>query len=101
MYILQKILEKCKNILKKDRKLQKIYKEGLKITAMIAILFENQIQTTSASPYRTQVQPVASFLVCSLIFIEYKVQQDKEKPRSFFLGFAYYEVLTFYASRVD
>ena len=36
------------------------------------ILFENQIQTTSASPYRTQVQPAASFLVCSLIFIEYK-----------------------------
>ena len=30
-----------------------------------------------------------------------KVQQGKEKPRSFFLGFAYYEVLTFYASRVD
>ena len=101
MYILQKILEKCKNILKKDRKLQKIHKEDLKITAMIVILFENQIQTTSASPYRTQVQPVASFLVCSLIFIEYKVQQDKEKPRSFFLGFAYYEVLTFYAPRVD
>ena len=68
---------------------------------MIVILFENQIQTTSASPYRTQVQPAASFLVCSLIFIEYKVQQDKEKPRSFFLGFAYYEVPTFYASRVD
>ena len=38
----------------------------------ILILFENQIQTTSASPYRTQVQPAASFLVCSLIFIEYK-----------------------------
>ena len=38
----------------KDRKLQKIYKEDLKITAMIVILFENQIQTTSASPYRTQ-----------------------------------------------
>ena len=36
------------------------------------ILFENQIQTTSASPYRTQVQPAASFLICSLIFIEYK-----------------------------
>ena len=35
------------------------------------ILFENPIQTTSASPYRTQVQPAASFLVCSLIFIEY------------------------------
>ena len=36
------------------------------------ILFKNQIQTTSASPYRTQVQPAANFLVCSLIFIEYK-----------------------------
>ena len=35
------------------------------------ILFENQIQTTSTSPCRTQVQPAASFLVCSLIFIEY------------------------------
>ena len=38
------------------------------------ILFENQIQTTSTSPCRTQVQPVASFLVCSLIFIEYKAR---------------------------
>ena len=37
------------------------------------ILFENQIQTTSASPCRTQVQPAASFLVCSLILIEYKI----------------------------
>ena len=37
------------------------------------ILFENQIQTTSASPYRTQVQLAASFLVCSLIFIEYNI----------------------------
>ena len=36
------------------------------------ILFKNQIQTTSALPCRTQVQPAASFLVCSLIFIEYK-----------------------------
>ena len=36
------------------------------------ILFENQIQTTSTSPCRTQVQPAASFLICSLIFIEYK-----------------------------
>ena len=35
------------------------------------ILFENQIQTTSTSPCRTQVQPAAGFLVCSLIFIEY------------------------------
>ncbi|SNF75435.1 extracellular solute-binding protein [Streptococcus pneumoniae] len=39
------------------------------------ILFENQIQTTSASPYRTQVQPAASFLVCTLIFIEYYQSQ--------------------------
>ena len=39
------------------------------------ILFENQIQTTSTSPCRTQVQPAASFLVCSLIFIEYKYQE--------------------------
>ena len=39
------------------------------------ILFENQIQTTSAAPYRTQVQLAASFLVCSLIFIEYKIQE--------------------------
>jgi len=38
------------------------------------ILFENQIQTTSASPYRTQVQLAASFLVCFLIFIEYKYE---------------------------
>ena len=30
------------------------------------------LQTTSASPCRTQVQPAASFLVCTLIFIEYK-----------------------------
>jgi len=38
------------------------------------ILFENQIQTTSALPCRTQVQPAASFLVCFLIFIEYKIK---------------------------
>ncbi|MEE5747893.1 hypothetical protein V2N97_08940, partial [Streptococcus pneumoniae] len=36
------------------------------------ILFENQIQTTSISPCRTQVQPAANFLVCTLIFIEYE-----------------------------
>ena len=30
------------------------------------------LQTTSASLYRTQVQLAASFLVCFLIFIEYK-----------------------------
>ncbi|EHI76446.1 hypothetical protein HMPREF9184_01091 [Streptococcus sp. oral taxon 058 str. F0407] len=37
----------------------------------IFILFKNQIQTTSASACRTQVLPAPSFLVCSLIFIEY------------------------------
>ena len=42
------------------------------------ILFENQIQTTSSSPCRTQVQPAASFLVCSLIFIEYKYTQKSD-----------------------
>ena len=47
----------------------------LQSSRYIVILFENQIQTTSASPYRTQVQPAASFLVCSLIFIEYKKGQ--------------------------
>ena len=41
--------------------------------SLCMILFENQIQTTSTSPCRTQVQPVASFLVCSLIFIEYEI----------------------------
>ena len=46
-----------------------------KFPVFIVILFENQIQTTSTSPYRTQVQPAASFLVCSLIFIEYKYQK--------------------------
>ena len=45
---------------------------GLGLPGYSLILFENQIQTTSASPCRTQVQPAASFLVCSLIFIEYK-----------------------------
>ena len=43
------------------------------------ILFENQIQTTSASPCRTQVQPAASFLVCSLIFIEYNILKIARK----------------------
>ena len=37
------------------------------------------LQTTSASPYRTQVQLAASFLVCSLIFIEYKMPEKEHK----------------------
>ena len=43
------------------------------------ILFENQIQTASTSPCRTQVQPAANFLVCSLIFIEYKLEKREHK----------------------
>ncbi|OFJ67677.1 hypothetical protein HMPREF2853_04620 [Streptococcus sp. HMSC077F03] len=43
------------------------------------------LQTTSASPCRTQVLPASSFLVCSLIFIEYKnrFSQFKEKKDKF------------------
>ena len=50
------------------------------------ILFENQIQTTSTSPCRTQVQPAASFLVCSLIFIEYKNQEAILNWMAFFFS---------------
>ncbi len=46
------------------------------------ILFENQIQTTSASPYLTQVQIAVSFLVCSLIFIEYEIQKRENQTDS-------------------
>ena len=49
------------------------------------ILFENQIQTTSTSPCRTQVQSAASFLVCSLIFIEYKNPLPKGKRTKSYL----------------
>jgi len=48
------------------------------------ILFENQVQTTSASPYRTQVQPAASFLVCFLIFIESKTKNPILKNAQMF-----------------
>ena len=37
------------------------------------------LQTTSASPYRTQVQLTASFLVFTLIFIEYKMPEEEHK----------------------
>ena len=46
-------------------------------TSGLLILFENQIQTSSASPYRTQVQLAASFLVRFLIFIEYNITHKK------------------------
>ena len=51
----------------------KCYTSSVKVLDQL-ILFENQIQTTSALPFRTQVQPAVSFLVCSLIFIEYKIK---------------------------
>jgi len=35
----------------------------------------------SASPCRTQVQPSASFLVCSLIFIEYNIPSHNENEQ--------------------
>ena len=53
-----------------DSLISMLYTRVIKIKHLI--LFENQIQTTSASSCRTQVQPAARFLVCSLIFIEYK-----------------------------
>ena len=42
------------------------------ITSEYRNTLRESLQTTSASPCRTQVLSVASFLVCSLIFIEYK-----------------------------
>ena len=38
------------------------------------------LQTASTLPCRTQVQPKASFLVCSLIFIEYKTKSQTSSP---------------------
>ena len=45
------------------------------------------LQTTSALPCRTQVQPEASFLVCSLIFIEYNLWLVSQFALSFSLNF--------------
>ena len=64
------------------------------------ILFENQIQTASTSPCRTQVQPAASFLVCSLIFIEYKIRNFivitlSSKKSEFQLKFAFFKCCGF------
>ena len=50
-------------------------KQALTISGLIAAhsnTLQKSLQTTSASSCRTQVQPAARFLVCSLIFIEYK-----------------------------
>ncbi|ORO82625.1 hypothetical protein B7704_05380 [Streptococcus oralis subsp. dentisani] len=43
------------------------------------------LQTTSASPYRTQVQLTASFLVCFLIFIDYKHKKTQTNSSEFFM----------------
>ena len=45
-------------------------KRGTEVTYKEINTLRKSLQTTSASPYRTQVQPTASFLVCFLIFIE-------------------------------
>ena len=52
-------------------KFQHLTKQAGTLMEAIFILFKNQIQTASMSPCRTQVKPAATFLVCSLIFIEY------------------------------
>ena len=46
------------------------------------------LQTTSASPCGTQVQPAASFLVCSLIFIKYYLDNMRRtmKEKGFWEG---------------
>ena len=49
------------------------------------ILFENQIQTTLASSCRTQVQPAASFLVSSMIFIGFAKFLYSPKSRVCFM----------------
>ncbi len=64
------------------------------LTQYELVLFENQIQTTSASPYRTQVQPTASFLVCSLIFIEYKKEKERKLIPFFDLLYHYHSNYT-------
>ena len=55
---------------------EKILELGKPIKEKRMVFYSNtlrkSLQTTSASPCRTQVQPAASFLVCTLIFIEYK-----------------------------
>ncbi|CNA33653.1 DNA or RNA helicases of superfamily II [Streptococcus pneumoniae] len=38
------------------------------------------LQTASTLPCRTQVQPATSFLVCSLIFIEYETKSQTPSP---------------------
>ena len=41
---------------------------------LVFYTLRKSLQTASMSPCRTQVQPAASFLVCSLIFIEYRIE---------------------------
>ncbi len=51
---------------------------------MVADTLRKSLQTASASPCRTQVQPAASFLVCSLIFIEYEMRRQKDCHKPLF-----------------
>ena len=65
---------------KKQKKLLRVVSvwkstTDLKVEIMSINTLRKSNSTTSASPYRTQVQPAASFLVCSLIFSEYKKGQ--------------------------
>ncbi|SNC92844.1 DNA or RNA helicases of superfamily II [Streptococcus pneumoniae] len=68
------------DIIKYDQQGQQIivknFSKNIKGKDIVPHLFRiytlrKSLQTTSTSPCRTQVQPAASFLVCSLIFIEY------------------------------
>ena len=56
-----------------------LYCIGLGPFSLINTL-RKSLQTASTSPCRTQVQPAASFLVCSLIFIEYKTHDVSAFP---------------------
>ena len=56
---------------------------GYKRTTYEVNTLRKSLQTTSASPCRTQVQPAASFLVCSLIFIECKFSRKIDTEENF------------------
>nr|WP_193218399.1 DNA alkylation repair protein [Streptococcus pneumoniae] len=60
-----------------DRVVGSLVYEHPELEEIILILFENPLQTTSALSATSKQcfeQPAASFLVCSLIFIEYKME---------------------------
>ena len=57
---------------------------ALTASFMVVDTLRKSLQTASASPCRTQVQPAASFLVCSLIFIEYEMRRQKDCHKPLF-----------------